>query len=119
MFRKSDANSKPVYRTGGEKLETESGPGDRNAGEAPPAGQVLRLRLETKSRGGKAVTVISGVSGSRQQVEDLSRELKTLCGAGGTLRPAGDGTTELEIQGDHRPKIAEKLRKKGFTVKGA
>ena len=39
-------------------------------------------------------------------------ELKRLCGAGGTVK---DGV--VEIQGDHRERLAERLRNLGYTVK--
>lgn len=41
-------------------------------------------------------------------------EMKRLCGAGGTLK---EGV--VEIQGDHRERLAERLRALGYTVKVA
>jgi translation initiation factor 1 len=61
-------------------------------------------------RGGKVVTVIAGLP--FQEAPALGTELKKLCGTGGTVR--GD---VVEIQGDHRERIADVLRKRGYQVK--
>src|SRR6185295_20065675 len=63
---------------GGTSVSGGSGP--RTAG-AP----VAKLRLETKGRGGKSVTVIYEVSGGSIPLEDLARELKRACGTGGSV----------------------------------
>jgi len=57
------------------------------------------------------VTVIRGLP-TGPALRDLAASLKRLCGAGGTVK---DGA--LEIQGDHRERLAEHLRAKGYTVK--
>ena len=44
---------------------------------------------------------------------DLVRQLKNVCGAGGTVNQNG-----LEVQGDHRENVAAVLRERGFEVKG-
>ncbi len=73
---------------------------------------VVRIRRETKGRKGKAVTVVTGVPLAGGDLKDLAKRLKQLCGSGGTVR---DG--DIEIQGDHRDRIAGELAKKGWTVK--
>ena len=45
-------------------------------------------------------------------MKDLSKKLKQVCGSGGTVK--GD---TIEIQGEHREKIAEALRSMGYQVK--
>jgi translation initiation factor 1 len=57
------------------------------------------------------VTVIRGLPAGPALL-DLAANLKRLCGAGGTVK---DGA--LEIQGDHRERLADCLRAKGYTVK--
>ena len=57
------------------------------------------------------VTVIRGLPPG-VAVLDLAADLKRLCGAGGAVK---DG--DLEIQGDHRERLAGHLRAKGYTVK--
>ena len=79
---------------------------------AAPRGDGVRVRRETGGRGGKTVTVIYGVPLPEPKLKALAGELKRLCGTGGTLK---DGT--IEIQGDHREKIAERLRGLGHAVK--
>jgi len=76
-----------------------------------PQRQQVRLRLE--KRRGKPVTVASGLVLPAAEMKELLRELKNLCGAGGTLK---DG--ELEIQGDQRDVLRLHLEKKGYRVKG-
>ena len=72
---------------------------------------MIRIFRERGGRGGKVVTVVRGLP-SGAALLDLAADLKRLCGAGGTVK---DGT--LEIQGDHRERIADRLRERGHTVK--
>ncbi|WP_119631889.1 translation initiation factor Sui1 [Methylocaldum marinum] len=74
----------------------------------------VRVRLETKGRKGKGVTVISGLPLDGADLERLCRQIKQRCGSGGTVK---DGT--IEIQGDHRERIMEDLSGQGWTVKRA
>jgi len=46
-------------------------------------------------------------------LEETARELKRLCGTGGT---AGEG--RVELQGDQRERLRDLLVKKGWRVKG-
>ena len=71
----------------------------------------LRVALETKGRGGKAVTVVRGLALAPEPLAALGKQLRTVCGAGGTAR---DGV--LEIQGDHCAKVLEWLRAQGMQV---
>jgi translation initiation factor 1 len=72
----------------------------------------VRLQRQSKGRNGKPVTLISGVPLDGKDLQDLHKELKRLCGSGGTIK---DGV--MEIQGDHRDKLNEVLGKKGYKVK--
>ena len=71
----------------------------------------LHVRRETKGRKGKGVTTVFGFHHTQKDLETLARDLKTLCGAGGTVK--GD---VIEIQGDHREKIAGHLKGSGYKV---
>jgi translation initiation factor 1 len=73
---------------------------------------VVRLLRDRKSRGGKTVTLITGLQGPAEALASLASELKRLCGTGGTLR--GD---VLEIQGDFRDRLRTELERRGYTVK--
>lgn len=78
----------------------------------PVAQQKLRIRLETKHRGGKAATVVTGFIGREEDLEELSKKLKTHCGTGGSAK---DG--EIIIQGDQRPKVLAWLLQQGYPAK--
>jgi translation initiation factor 1 len=73
------------------------------------AKQKLRIRLETKHRGGKAATLIAGFIGSTADLDALCKLLKTHCGTGGSAK---DG--EILIQGDSREKVKAFLLKQGY-----
>jgi translation initiation factor 1 len=79
---------------------------------APPRDGVVRLFRDRGGRNGKTVTVIRGLPERGPALEARTAEMKRLCGAGGTLK---DGV--VEIQGDHRERLAEHLRALGYTVK--
>lgn len=82
---------------------------------SPSAGDgIVRLRRETKGRGGKAVTIISGLPLDPNGMKVLAGDLKRRCGTGGTLK---DGT--IEIQGDQRHILQQELERRGFRVKMA
>jgi translation initiation factor 1 len=73
-----------------------------------PAEQRLKIRLETKQRGGKAVTIIDGFAGNN--IEATGRMLKAFCGTGGSVK---DG--QIIVQGDNRDKVLQWLLKQGFV----
>jgi translation initiation factor 1 len=74
--------------------------------------QTARIARDRKRRAGKTVTVISGLRHDPATFEKLLKSLKQQCGAGGTFK---DG--ELEIQGDHRERIATALAAMGYKTK--
>ena len=78
----------------------------------PPERQTARIRRERKGRRGKTVTVVGGLQLTPTDLGDLGQQLRRLCGSGGTVK---DG--EIEVQGDHRDKVAEELRKRGYGIK--
>src|ERR1700744_3363381 len=76
-----------------------------------PAQQRLKVTLETKHRAGKAVTLVSGFVGRVEDREALGKQVKNLCGSGGSVK---DG--EIIVQGDHRPKVIQWLKSKGYKI---
>lgn len=73
---------------------------------------IVRLRRETKGRGGKTVTTVSGITLAEEALKELTTALKRRCGTGGTLK---QGT--IEIQGDHVEILLLELTHRGFKVK--
>src|SRR5690242_4669395 len=74
--------------------------------------QTARIWRDSKRRRGKTVTVIGGLQHDPATFEALLKRLKQQCGAGGTYK---DG--ELEIQGDHRERVAAALAAIGYKIK--
>jgi len=104
-------NSRPVYST----YKRRVGEPERRRPPAKPApgvpeDGVVRIFRERGGRNGKVVTVLRGLP--PRELEARAAELKRLCGAGGALK---EGV--LEIQGDHRERIAERLQAVGYRVK--
>lgn len=80
--------------------------------EMPPAEQSIYVERSRKGRKGKTVTIMSGFQHSPTTLKKMLKQFKGSCGAGGTVK--GD---TLEIQGDHREKLMESLKKMGYKVK--
>jgi len=83
----------------------------RPSASGPPK---IRVARETAGRGGKGVTVITGLPLNAGQLEELAGRLKRSCGAGGAVR--GD---RIEIQGEHRDRLVAELQKLGYDAKRA
>jgi translation initiation factor 1 len=79
-----------------------------------PAKQGVRIRRESKGRGGKTVCVIDGLNLPDDRLKALLKRLKSQLGSGGAIK---DGY--LEIQGDHRDKLLALLDKEGIKAKPA
>jgi translation initiation factor 1 len=75
-----------------------------------PQDGVVRIFRGKGGRGGKTMTVVRGLP--RRELDAVAKDLKRLCGAGGSAK---DGA--VEIQGDHREKVAAHLAEQGYTVK--
>lgn len=84
----------------------------QNQSSTPAAKANVRVQLESKGRGGKKVTVITGLPQNETYLSELATKLKQACGTGGTVK---DGC--IEIQGDQCKRILEELSKHGYKAK--
>jgi translation initiation factor 1 len=75
---------------------------------------VVRVGRQTQGRKGKGVTVVTGLPLAGAALDELARQFKQHCGAGGTV---SDGV--IEIQGEHRAALLAELQRLGYTVKRA
>lgn len=117
--------SKGLEALGGLVYSTDAGrmcPGCREAVGAcrcaelqvPQGDGVARVRRETKGRGGKTVTTVSGLALPAEELKTLAKRMKARCGCGGSLK---DGV--IEIQGDQAELLCQWLIAEGFAAKRA
>lgn len=83
-----------------------------HAKSLPPQQQTAYLHRESGGRGGKVVSVVKNLILTEDDLKALAKKLKQECGTGGTVK---DGV--IEIQGEHRQRMAEVLMKLGYKVK--
>ncbi len=111
-------NSRLVYSTDGGRVRSSDdrpspmGQAGRKSTPKLPHDGVVRIMRERAGRGGKVVTVIHGLPGGAAALASMAADLRRLCGAGGTVKDR-----VIEIQGDHRERVAERLRSVGYPVK--
>jgi len=108
---------KPRHTFRGVVLRNASRPAARAVAPAAalqPAAARVRVGREVAGRGGKAVSVVSGLTADAAQLEELAARLKRLCGAGGAVKNG-----RIEIQGDHRDRLVAELCRLGFAAKRA
>jgi translation initiation factor 1 len=110
MAGRDEEHSRPVYSTDVGDLRK-----DKPAGSAPASAdpsKPVRVALDTKGRRGKAVTMVTNIPHNPQVIENLARQLRNQCGAGGTVE---NGT--ILVQGDHRAKVGKVLEGLGYKVR--
>lgn len=79
---------------------------------APVGDGVVKVARQIKGRGGKSVTLVTGLALDPDALAMLGKQLRTACGCGGTVK---DGV--IEVQGDHCEKVMEALKKQGYHPK--
>jgi translation initiation factor 1 len=94
------------------KLEADCACPPLAAPRIPPEEQTARLAIEKRKKD-KIVTVVRGLPAEGNDLPELLRQLKSQCGAGGTLQEDA-----LEIQGEHLERIRAALGQLGYRVKG-
>ena len=87
-------------------------PRGARAETAPEGDGIVRVGRSSKGRKGKTVTSVTGVPLPPDEVRELAKDLKRVCGTGGTLKGGA-----IEIQGDHRDTLVRELEARGFRVK--
>ena len=78
----------------------------------PPQQQNLKVQLDKNGRAGKQVTLVTGFVGMNNDLEMLTKLLKTKCGVGGSAKDR-----EIVLQGDLRDKVVQALLKEGYKAK--
>jgi len=108
MSKKRSANDGIIYSTDpGFRPDRDEEPEQPTL---PPKQQKLKIRLDTKQRAGKAVTLVENFIGQVADLEELGKKLKTVCGTGGSVK---DGM--IIIQGDQRDKMLQWLLKNEYS----
>ena len=101
----ADPNRRTVFST---DPDPEPTPTPR-ARAVPQNQQTVRVAIERKGRGGKTVSVITGVVAAPAELEKLCKQVKNSLGAGGSVKGP-----VIEIQGDQREAVARLLTNAGF-----
>jgi translation initiation factor 1 len=106
------SDSRLVYstETGDRRRDSRQQPEPQRGGPKLPDDGVVRVFREKGGRGGKTVTVVRGLPPA--DLATVSTDLKRHCGSGGSVKEGA-----VEVQGDHREKVAARLQAKGYRVK--
>ena len=75
--------------------------------------QEIRIYAD-KRRYGKVMTIVEGINPQDIDLDKLVKELKAKCACGGTLKEG-----RVELQGEHRKKVADVLKEMGFPAEVA
>lgn len=111
-----ESGSRLVYSTDGGRVRPT--PHNRKTESAAPAASavpddgIVRIQRDRKGRGGKTATTITGLPGSDAELDALLKQLKQVCGSGGSR----EGRV-LALQGDHREKLLERMQALGYRAK--
>ena len=104
----ADSNRRTVFST-----DPDPEPAPTPKGKAvPPKQQSVRVGIERKGRGGKTVSLVTGVTAAPAELEKLCKQLKNSLGTGGAVKGQ-----VIEIQGDQRERIRRYLSDQGYQVK--
>lgn len=106
----TEQNRRIVYSTDPEPEQ----PAAPRTKPTPPRQQQVRVGLERKGRGGKTVSLVTGVTAAPAELEKLCKLLKNRLGTGGAVKEQ-----VIEIQGDQRDKIVAILVELGYQAKKA
>ena len=118
-MKNRDNNSKLVYSTELDRIcpsckKQSDTCTSREKSSPAKADGTVRVERSTKGRKGKGVCLIKGIPLEGAQLKALAKQLKQVCGTGGTIK-----NSVIEIQGDHRDMLVEELNKLGYKAKKA
>ena len=105
-------NRKLVYSTREDAQLDSDNVKQKRQQSLPPQQQTIRVMIDRKRRRGKTVTVCQGFKLTPTDLKKLEKQLKQLCGSGGTSKDE-----EIEIQGEQRDKIMAHLASLHYKVK--
>lgn len=119
MMKRNSSTSALVYSTGAGRMCPEcrrplAGCICRQSQALARTDGVVRVSRQTRGRGGKTVTLVSGLALDALALARLGKQLKAACGSGGTVK---DGV--IEVQGDHCEAVMRALQSQGHAVKRA
>ncbi len=73
---------------------------------------IIALKLDTKARKGKVVTVASGFNLSQVEIKSVMKQLKKKCSTGGTIKNGS-----IELQGNFIESVKSELTRQNFNIK--
>ncbi len=73
---------------------------------------IITLKLDTKARKGKVVTVASGFNLAQIEIKSVMRQLKKKCSTGGTVK-----NNSIELQGNFIESVKSELTRQNFNIK--
>ena len=73
---------------------------------------MIALKLDTKARKGKVVTVASGFNLSQVEIKSVMKQLKKKCSTGGTIKNGS-----IELQGNFLESVKSELTRQNFNIK--
>lgn len=73
---------------------------------------IIALKLDTKARKGKVVTVASGFNLSQVEIKSVMKQLKKKCSTGGTVKNGS-----IELQGNFLESVKSELTRQNFNIK--
>ncbi|WP_281648099.1 stress response translation initiation inhibitor YciH [Parendozoicomonas sp. Alg238-R29] len=109
-YNSRNDDTRLVYSTDQGRIKEDK----KTRNEIPETDGVVRVRPEKKGRGGKTVTVITGLPMAGNDLKAFTKQLKKRCGGGGAVK---DGA--IELQGDHVDTMVAELIKLGHNAKRA
>lgn len=110
MTKKKNYNGGLVWSTDPQSMQEES---IEEQDTLAPERQQLTVKLDTKQRAGKVVTLIGGFVGRETDLETLGKTLKSKCGTGGSVK---EGL--IIIQGDYKLRVIQLLQQMKYKIKG-